>query len=188
MGALRFRRMTLNAHESFSFVIAMGIAKNRRDIDVIVNRFSDTQKVAESFFLTKSYWKEKSEAISVKTKDFDFDNWLRWVSIQPVLRKIYGCSFLPDFDYGKGGRGWRDLWQDCLGLILSGSKDVRRLLIANFGGVRPDGTNATIIGKNPGEFIADRNNLSRVWMDHAIWPLITLNLYIHETGDYSILF
>jgi len=51
------------------------------------------------------------------------------VAIQPTLRKIFGCSFLPDFDYGKGGRGWRDLWQDCLGLILSG---VFRLVVANY--------------------------------------------------------
>jgi cellobiose phosphorylase len=117
-----------------------------------------------------------------------FDNWLRWVNIQPILRKIFGCSFLPDFDYGKGGRGWRDLWQDCLGLILNNPQSVRQLLINNFCGVKIDGSNATIIGKNSREFISDRNNISRVWMDHGVWPLITLDLYIHETADLGILF
>jgi len=110
------------------------------------------------------------------------------VNIQPYLRKIFGCSFLPDFDYGKGGRGWRDLWQDCLGLILNNPEQARSILLNNFSGVRINGTNATIVGKNPGEFIADRNNISRVWMDHGVWPLVTTNLYINETGDLNILF
>ncbi|MDP2927749.1 MAG: cellobiose phosphorylase, partial [Candidatus Omnitrophota bacterium] len=109
-------------------------------------------------------------------------------NIRPALRKIFGCSFLPDFDYGKGGRGWRDHWQDCLGLILNNPQSVRQLLINNFCGVKIDGSNATIIGKKPGEFIADRNNISRVWMDHGVWPLITMDLYIHETADLGILF
>ena len=87
-----------------------------------------------------------------------------------------------------GGRGWRDLWQDCLGLILNNPQAVRALLISNFCGIKIDGSNATIIGNKPGEFIADRNNLSRVWMDHGVWPLITLDLYIHETADLGILF
>ena len=47
------------------------------------------------------------------------------------------------------------------------------MLIDNFGGVRLDGTNATIIGSKQGEFIADRNNITRVWMDHGAWPYLT---------------
>lgn len=188
MGALRFNRLTLGAGKSASITIVMGISESRREIDSIVNKFSSVEKVAKSFFLTKSCWKERSAAISVKTADTDFDNWLRWVSIQPTLRRIFGCSFLPDFDYGKGGRGWRDLWQDCLGLILSDPAPVRGMLVNNFSGVRIDGSNATIIGKKPGEFLADRNDIARVWMDHGVWPLLTLDLYINETGDRNILF
>ena len=50
-----------------------------------------------------------------------------------------------------------------------------------------DGTNATIIGEGLGNFIADRNGIARVWMDHAFWPLRTLLLYIEQSGDYDIL-
>ena len=123
----------------------------------------------------------------MQTDDADFGRWVRWVTIQPVLRKIFGCSFLPDFDYGRGGRGWRDLWQDCLGLLLLDTGDVRGLLLNNFAGVRMNGTNATIIGNAPGEFIADRNGISRTWMDHGAWPWITAELYIHQSGDSKFL-
>ncbi len=117
-----------------------------------------------------------------------FDNWLNWVSIQPILRRIYGNSYLPHHDYGRGGRGWRDLWQDILSLLLIENKNVRSSLISNFAGVRIDGSNATIIGNSKGEFIADRNNIPRVWMDHGAWPTFTINFYIHQTGDFDILF
>ena len=50
-----------------------------------------------------------------------------------------------------------------------------------------DGTNATIIGEKQGEFVADRNNITRVWMDHAFWPLVTTEFYLNQTGDFSVL-
>jgi cellobiose phosphorylase len=56
-------------------------------------------------------------------------------------------------------------------------------------GMRFDGTNATIIdgeGKDV-RFVADRNNIARVWMDHAAWPLRTIALYLDETGDLDFL-
>ena len=104
-----------------------------------------------------------------------------------MLRRIYGCSFLPHHDYGKGGRGWRDLWQDCLALLIMEPEQVRQMLIDNFGGVRFDGTNATIIGSKQGEFIADRNNITRVWLDHGAWPYLTTELYMQQTGDVEFL-
>ncbi|HBL37069.1 MAG TPA: cellobiose phosphorylase, partial [Firmicutes bacterium] len=129
----------------------------------------------------------KLNKLSFRSGDGEFDSWLKWVTLQPVLRRIYGCSFLPYHDYGRGGRGWRDLWQDCLALLLIEAADVRRLLWNNFAGVRIDGSNATIIGNEPGEFIADRNNISRIWSDHGAWPLITTKLYLDLTGDLAFL-
>ncbi|MFY9402375.1 MAG: cellobiose phosphorylase [Candidatus Omnitrophota bacterium] len=188
MGALRFREKTLMPNEKVSYIVVMGITKNYTDITRAISNFKSLKKVKASLEKTKLYWQKKAGTVKFFNKDKEFDNWLKWVNIQPFLRKIYGCSFLPDFDYGKGGRGWRDLWQDCLGLILSGSKEVRSILINNFSGIRPDGSNATIIGKNPGEFIADRNDIARVWMDHGVWPLLTTEFYIEEFNDLKVLF
>lgn len=188
MGALRFGKITLMPKRSYSYTILMGIVEDELELKKIINKFKKLEQVKNSLAQTKDFWISKSEELSLCTGNSDFDNWFRWVSIQPVLRKIFGCSFLPDFDYGKGGRGWRDLWQDCFSLILTQPEKMRRLLINNFSGVRVNGSNATIIGKKEGEFISDRNNISRVWMDHGAWPLLTLNLYLNETGDFDILF
>ena len=66
-------------------------------------------------------------------------------------------------------------------------ESVRCMITMNYGGVRIDGTNATIIGNGDGNFLADRNGIARVWMDHALWPLMTTKLYIDQTGDIEIL-
>lgn len=136
---------------------------------------------------TKMYWEATLSSLVFHFVDYTFNGWLKWVTLQPILRRIYGNSFLPYHDYGRGGKGWRDLWQDLLALILMDPDSVRTMLINNFKGVRIDGSNATIVGDKPGEFIADRNNIARIWMDHGSWPLFTTKLYIDHSGDFDLL-
>ena len=64
----------------------------------------------------KTYWEQKVN-VSYHTKDRQFDRYMQWVSFQPILRRIYGCSFCRTMITERGGRGWRDLWQDCLALL-----------------------------------------------------------------------
>ena len=187
IGALRFKTAMLLPGESKKYIVIMGITQKDSPEKIFTN-FNSYKKIETALRLNKDYWAKKAGSIRISTGTKDFDRWARWVTLQPALRKLFGCSFLPDFDYGRGGRGWRDLWQDSLTLLLINPRDVRKTIINNFGGVRQDGSNATIIGKKEGEFIPDRNNIQRVWMDHGLWPFIMLNLYINETGDTDILF
>ncbi len=186
-GAIRFRDKLLAPGEVAVYLVCMGISHSEEAAYEVFNSFNTVSKFNLALEKNKLFWKTKSGVISFVSAERGFDSWMRWVSIQPILRRIFGCSFLPDHDYGKGGRGWRDIWQDLLSLLLIEPENVRDLLINNFAGVRIDGSNATIIGTAPGEFIADRNDITRVWMDHGVWPLATINLYINQTGDYKIL-
>lgn len=186
IGAIRFNDIIIEPGQSKIYIVAMAFGESKRDIESISNdvlKETDFDSLLEE---TKLYWNNKIN-ISYKTKDSEFDNWMYWVNFQPMLRRIYGCSFLPHHDYGKGGRGWRDLWQDCLALLAMDPENVRQMLLDNFGGIRFDGTNATIIGNKQGEFIADRNNITRVWMDHGAWPFLTTKLYIEQSGDIEFL-
>ena len=187
MGALRFKTEELLPGASKEYLIVLGIGASVIDAREICGKFNSPDKFDQAWVKNKEYWFAKTRTIKFSTGDRNFDSWMHWVTVQPVLRRIFGCSFLPDHDYGKGGKGWRDLWQDLLSLILIEPENIRETLIHNFAGVRIDGSNATIIGSSPGEFIADRNAITRVWMDHGLWPLTTVALYIHQTGDYHIL-
>ncbi len=186
MGAISFAEVTLAPGEDKTYIVVLGYGSSKEDFKLLADKFLSKKTCMELLDATKAYWNEKVN-VSYQTGAKDFDAWMRWVNFQPMLRRIYGCSFLPHHDYGRGGRGWRDLWQDCLALLIMNPSGVRDMLISNFGGIRMDGTNATIIGTKQGEFIADRNNITRVWMDHGVWPFLTTNLYINQSGDYDIL-
>jgi cellobiose phosphorylase len=186
MGGIRFKETSIAPSKDKTYIILLGYGSSMDELEEYVNTFSTKEKCLVSLEATKRYWEDKIN-ISYNTGDKNFDSWMHWVNFQPMLRRIYGCSFLPHHDYGRGGRGWRDLWQDCLALLMMNPDGVKDMLISNFGGVRVDGTNATIIGMNQGEFIADRNNITRVWMDHGIWPFLTTRLYIMQSGDLEIL-
>lgn len=196
MGGLVFEQITLQPGEDASYIVALGCTENEPSEEDATTMAAALSRIAVPYLEektfdklladNKAYWNEKNN-IAYRSGDRRFDEWMYWVNFQPMLRRIYGCSFLPHHDYGKGGRGWRDLWQDCLALLLMNPDGVRSMLLSNFGGVRTDGTNATIIGSKQGEFIADRNGIARVWMDHGMWPYLTMELYVKQSGDLQFL-
>jgi cellobiose phosphorylase len=188
IGALRFRDQQLMPGQSVAYVMMMAIRDDGPSLQCLAEKYCLDQAFDHYLVLCKTFWHEKLDGLAFRTGDIQFEPWMKWVTVQPILRRIFGCSFLPHHDYGRGGRGWRDLWQDCLALLMMDPTGVRDLLVNNYAGVRIDGSNATIIGNNPGEFIADRNNISRVWMDHGAWPFLTTKLYIDLSGDLDFLF
>lgn len=198
LGGIRFAKKTLAPGEKAVYVMLLGVHETEEETPELsahaaqltaaaVARFGGEAKVAKALEETTAHWTEENN-IAFRTGDAAFDNYMKWISFQPVLRRIYGCSFLPHHDYGKGGRGWRDLWQDQLALLMMNPANVGEMLLNNYCGVRMDGSNATIIGSKPGEFVADRNNIVRVWMDHGLWPYMTTELYVQQTGDSDLLF
>ncbi|MBN2540412.1 MAG: cellobiose phosphorylase, partial [Bacilli bacterium] len=184
-GGFEFHPVNLKSEEEISFLISIATDKDgssENDFKSLTFESFEVRKEA-----TKNAWDKELSTLQFSFADKQMNGWLKWVTLQPILRRIYGCSFLPHHDYGRGGRGWRDLWQDSLALILMNPQEVRSMLLNNFLGVRIDGSNATIIGDNPGEFKADRNNIAKVWMDHGSWPFITTMLYVNKSGDYPFL-
>lgn len=186
MGAFRFETISLAPGEKADYILLIGVEDSEKAILHLFEKYNTADKVKKAFSDTKVYWQNQVK-ISLHTSKPDFDHLMKWICFQPFLRRLFGCSFLPHHDYGRGGRGWRDLWQDCLSLLLMDPGSVRCMITMNYGGVRIDGTNATIIGTGDGNFLADRNGIARVWMDHALWPLMTTKLYIDQTGDIEIL-
>ncbi len=198
LGGIRFAKKTLAPGEKASYLIFLGVEdveenslsleeQTGKIMSDVLGKLGSLDKTGRALEATRSHWTSENN-ITFHTGDAGFDNYMKWISFQPMLRRIFGCSFLPHHDYGKGGRGWRDLWQDQLALLMMSPASVGEMLLNNYCGVRMDGSNATIIGSRPGEFVADRNNITRVWMDHGLWPFMTTSLYIHQTGDTELLF
>ena len=186
--ALKFNQVTLNPIQSVTFILLNGITEDEHQIEQWRKNYCSASLVNKSLLRTLAHWQGLVNNVQFKTANENFDNWMRWVSFQLKCRQIFGNSYLPDFGYGRGGRGWRDLWQDLLSIFLVDPENAREEMINNFRGIRIDGSNATIIGTKSGEFKADRNNVPRTWCDHGAWPAFVLNFYIQQSGDYNILF
>ena len=186
MGGIAFKEVSVQPKEAIKLYISIGIHQDEKSS---LNSFKQLNE--ESFYQkldqTKSVFESFVSSLSFNYVNQDISDTLKWVVLQPMLRRYFGNSYMPHHDYGHGGRGWRDLWQDLLSLIMMNDSSVKDLLFNNFQGVRIDGSNATIIGDQPGEFKADRNMITRVWSDHGAWPLLTVKMYIDETGDIDFL-
>ncbi len=187
MGALRFPETTLQPGGSTSYVILLAVTSEANNPADLFQKYASLADVDYLLEQNQAYWQKRIAQMVFHTPDPRCDGWLRWVTLQPILRRLFGNSFLPYHDYGRGGRGWRDLWQDSLAMLLIEPQDVSSLLFDYFAGIRIDGSNATIIGSRPGEFIADRNNIARIWMDHGAWPYLTTRLYLDQSGDLDFL-
>lgn len=187
IGALRFAPARLEPGQSRAYGLVLAVIPEGQAADALLVAYGSAARLEACLAATRRHWEAQSTRLTFQTADPRYDLWLRWVTIQPVLRRLFGNSFLPYHDYGRGGRGWRDLWQDSLALLLLEPETVGELLASYYAGVRLDGSNATIIGLRPGEFKADRNNIPRVWMDHGAWPYLTTRFYIDQTGDLAFL-
>ena len=187
MGSVCFEEVEVKPNGTITLYMAIAITKSELNIETFKKSFLNEKGFNDALNQTNQFFTNYVEELSFMIDSKETSNQLRWVALQPLLRRYYGNSFLPLHDYGKGGRGWRDLWQDLLALIMTNDESVFDLLYSNFAGIRIDGSNATIIGDQPGEFKADRNSITRVWSDHGVWPLITAKLYIDESGDLDFL-
>jgi cellobiose phosphorylase len=187
IGGLHFHSVHLSPGESKSYILILGITSVDKKVNDWMTRYGSIEKLERFLKETREFWTLRSSNLKFIHHQGEQDGWLRWVSLQPTLRRIMGNSFLPYHDYGRGGRGWRDLWQDLLALLITSETPIKKDLVSNFAGIRMDGSNATIIGSLPGEFKADRNNIPRVWMDHGAWPLLTTKLYLDWTGNLQLL-
>lgn len=187
IGGLKFENVNLDPGAEASFIIINGIDDDRNKTGEWKEAFGTVDKALNSMKETRKYWQSIVNEVSFKTGDDIFDNWTKWINYQLICRQVYGNSYLPDFGYGRGGRGWRDLFSDLLSIFLIDPENAKQEIINNFNGIRVDGTNATIVGTKPGEFIADRNNVPRTWSDHGTWPFFVLNFYMQQTGDFDVL-
>lgn len=187
MGSVSFKEVTLAPKQEVTLTLMIGAETSTETIEAIKKTYEQTSNVLKAYEEADAYVKTYIDQLHFDIASKDISKRLEDVALQPMYRRFMGNSYMPHHDYGKGGRGWRDLWQDLIALNMYHHKDVFDMLYQYFKGVRLDGSNATIIGDKPGEFKADRNMIARVWSDHGAWPLITLSMYMDETGDLNIL-
>nr|WIF87754.1 hypothetical protein QOL21_04400 [Acholeplasma laidlawii] len=80
----------------------MGIFNQNEDAINIINKYKTKKSVEEAFDQMRNYFETESSKLSISMVSKDVELLLRWVRFQPVLRRIFGNSYLPHHDYGRG--------------------------------------------------------------------------------------
>ncbi len=187
IGAFRFDEVSLKPSETRTWIIMHGISGLESEPQMWAKKYKNIDAVEDSLEKTLRFWSNYTQSLAIKSGNKELNGLVPWLNFQLKCRQVYGNSYLPDFGYGRGGRGWRDLWQDLLSIFILDPNGAKEEMLNNFQGVRIDGSNATIIGTRPGEFLADRNNIPRTWSDHGAWPAYVLHFYLNQTGNLDLL-
>lgn len=99
-GAIKFANRIIKPLETVSYIMLAGLTEKENDVNAITGRYRSVLEVKEELNTVKKHWIDKVN-IDFETGNAKEDNYLKWICFQPILRRIYGCSFLPHHDYGK---------------------------------------------------------------------------------------
>ncbi|MDD5644706.1 MAG: hypothetical protein PHO00_04600 [bacterium] len=186
VGAAQFSSITLKPGEKKCFVVQNGIGITEKESDALIRKNTYRNAVSE-LNRVKDFWDRNINRKKIETLDRDFDiSWNKWWYYQLSMRRWFGNTGHPEFDYGTDFSGWREIWQDMIGAILVDAESVESQLLDTLSGIRIDGTNATRFFARTGKFGSDKIN--GLWCDHPYWTAQTVLLFADYIGkpDYCV--
>uniref|UniRef100_UPI000ABAA390 hypothetical protein n=1 Tax=Clostridium sp. NkU-1 TaxID=1095009 RepID=UPI000ABAA390 len=92
LGGLCFQECRIGPKEKITYLVAMGYGDTEEELIHSCEQFLNETAFDRCRKQTAEYWNQKVN-VRFHTGNSIFDRWMRWVSFQPMLRRIYGCSF-----------------------------------------------------------------------------------------------
>lgn len=92
VGALRFKTVALAPSESKTYIIALGINEDLKETENYAKNFCREEAFNKALKENIHFWNNKLEGLSFSSGDKNLDKWMKWVTLQPILRRIYGPS------------------------------------------------------------------------------------------------
>ncbi len=180
VGAIEFSKITLKPNETFKFVVVTGIGFTQTQAEEVIQKYSYATAVQEKQKL-EQFWLEQTSQKQIHSQDPNFDtSWNKWWFYQLCMRYWFGNTAHPQFDYGTDFSGWREIWQDMIGIILLNPDKVKEHILKTLEGIRTDGTNATRFFARTKEFGSDEIN--GLWCDHPYWTTQAIWVYVQQSG------
>jgi len=184
VGAIQFSKIKLKPNDTFKFVVVTGIGFNQEEADkeIATTTFEQALKAKEEL---DQFWIKQTKAKQIHSENPHFDiSWNKWWFYQLCMRYWFGNTAHPQFDYGTDFSGWREIWQDMIGVILMDPESTKSHLLQTLEGIRPDGTNATRFLARTKKFGSDQIN--GLWCDHPYWTTQTVCIYANQSGNLDI--
>lgn len=92
IGAMRFAKVRLAPGEKKEYIICAGITE-KENFNKEFEKYNSKEKVEAAWKQNEEHWNGEADKIKFQGNSDKFDGWLRWVSIQPVLRKYMVVHF-----------------------------------------------------------------------------------------------
>ena len=102
VGAFRFPKITLSPGEKAYYIALAGISDSTAAKNRWLKKYGTLDSAKKALSETCQDWQRLLNKVDFETGDRLFDNWIKWVSLQPHARKVYGCSIRPN-ELGSNG-------------------------------------------------------------------------------------
>jgi len=166
--ALQFR-LSLKRHAKEKILFVLGACKNEDEAKSICDSMLNEASFIKEFDAVTKKIDDFQQRVMIKTPDTEIDSRINiWLKRQIELGKQWGRMY---------GKGFRDLMQDIAGYLSLDPKSARERILYCLQYQREDGN--PIRQWDPYE--------PKVYVDGAVWLFFTLNAYLKETNDFSIL-
>lgn len=181
IGVLK-HKVRLKPGQSKEFVVILGQTTKIPSIRKIIAKYTDVVHAKKELEKTKEIWRKRIlNNVVVETPDADFNTMINvWIKYQMYICNFWSRS--PSYYHeGSGGRGYRDSCQDSEAILSINSSLARSKILKLASLTRRDGTCAPGWSDTAGphKFLPNK--------DHQVWLTATVNAYVKETGDKSIL-
>jgi len=159
--------------------LLLGEAADTAELQRLVERFRDPDRVEQSLQETRAAWDRLLETVQVETPDLAINFLMnRWLPYQTLSCRIWGRSAF----YQSGGAvGFRDQLQDCLALVYAAPDVARQQILTAAARQFLEGDVQHWWHPQSGAGVRTRISDDLLWLPYATAQ------YVRVTGDVGIL-
>jgi len=174
--------LELDAGEEKEFLVMVGITKSKNEAKKVMAKYRDLGNAKKEFENTKKFWHEAILGnTEVSTPDKEFDRAVNiWIKYQVYMNNHWGRS-ATFYHEGGGEFGYRNTTQDAWAMVFLNPEYAKEKLLKLMYHQRSSGQPL------PGWSFATGASEHKPPSDFPIWPVLLLNAYLKETGDFGIL-
>jgi cyclic beta-1,2-glucan synthetase len=114
------------ANGSYTVVILVGQADDRRAAEAVIRKYQDVADAEEALEATRRWWRDLIGTVRVDSASPEFDAYLDWLKYQALAERIWSRR---GFYQASGAYGFRDQLQDSVSLLWADPEIARRQII-----------------------------------------------------------
>nr|AUN36818.1 cyclic beta-1,2-glucan synthase [uncultured bacterium] len=176
--ALRWN-IQLKPGESRTMLVLLGAAEGEEAALKVVEQYRDISRAKDAMDRTRSAWKARLSAITVRTPDPSFDAMLNgWTLYQALAGRIWARSGLYQ---SSGAYGFRDQLQDVMALVYAEPALTREHILRAAGRQFVEGDVQHWWHPQNGRGVRTRFSDDLVWLPYVV------SHYVRVTGDATVL-